>query len=196
MGTPILTITDGNGERALGQLSHGDKGVTETIGAMFALVHSAQRASVVRDVANAAKDAAGVYAYVRDRVYFKRDPEGVERLQAPDAMLRSIRETGQVQGDCDDAAMLVAALIQAQGGTPVFVVVAMPSPTNPARFAHVFAGVMRDPSGELTRANVVPLDPQERARVPFGVWPKPCGPGAKKCVSRTRLYRWNGAFRW
>lgn len=192
--TPLLTIWTDAGERTLGKLAPGVAGIDQTVGAMFAIIESAQRFSVVRDVARALDGAPGVYEYVRERVKFVRDPNGLERLQAPNAMLRTIRETGSVEGDCDDAAMLVAALVKAQGLRPVLILVARPSRTSPDRFGHVLAGYMVDPAGELTRENVVPMDPQER--VPMNVWPRPCRGTDTRCVSKTRIYAWNGGIRW
>lgn len=192
---PILTVKDVS-ETALGRLSAGERGINETITAMFALIDSAQRVGAVQDVARATVDLQGIYDFAEKRVRFEADPPELERLQTPQSLLRSIRETGTVAADCDDLAMLVASLIQAQGRRPVLICVGLPSKSTPARFGHVFAGAMIDPAGPLTRENVTPLDPQEGFGV--GVWPKPCrGRRVDKCVARTRIYAWNGGdIRW
>ena len=56
-----------------------------------------------------AGELAAVFAFVRDRVRFTRDPVGVELLQgAPYTLTRGA-------GDCDDKATLLASLLESIG---------------------------------------------------------------------------------
>lgn len=79
---------------------------------------------------------ATLYAWVRDRVRYVRDPAGAEQLQAPwyTAMHR--------RGDCDDKSILLAALIHA-ARLPFRIAfrVIGTNPLRPDRFSHVYTVV-------------------------------------------------------
>jgi hypothetical protein len=64
------------------------------------------------------------------------DPSGVELLHDPVLLLEDIRERGQARGDCDDVAVLGAALGGAMGLSARFVVVGFRGPNEP--FEHVW----------------------------------------------------------
>lgn len=49
------------------------------------------------------------------RFEFVRDPPGLELLKAPDVMLQEWEHTGTFTGDCDDAAIMAAAVALAAG---------------------------------------------------------------------------------
>jgi len=66
---------------------------------------------------NLRAEACTVLNYVRDRVRYVRDIRGTEVLQIP-------RLTMQDGGDCDDKAMLIAALLGSIGHATRFVAVA------------------------------------------------------------------------
>lgn len=70
---------------------------------------------------------------------FVRDPHDVELLTTPGEQLRQIAGTGAAYGDCDDVALLGAALAQA-GGLPVHYVLYGFGPP-PTSFSHIFAEV-------------------------------------------------------
>lgn len=82
-----------------------------------------------------AAEIAAVHGFVRDRVRYTRDPDGVEMLQKPVRILE-VR-----QGDCDDKSILVCALLGSIGHKTRLVAIG-PSNNN---FAHVFAQV-RNPA--------------------------------------------------
>ena len=54
-------------------------------------------------------ELAAIYQWVRDNIRYRYDPRGLEWIQAPD---RTVQEKA---GDCDDLAILIAALVQAIG---------------------------------------------------------------------------------
>ena len=62
--------------------------------------------------------------YGRAVFHFTRDPHGVELLHTPAWMLREIAQRGKTYVDCDDAALLLAALGEAVGIPARFVAVA------------------------------------------------------------------------
>lgn len=72
-----------------------------------------------------------VYAlwdFVKNRVRYVRDIAGVETLQTPDVILQNL------SGDCDDKAMLLAALLQAIDHPVRFVAVGF----QPGSYSHVY----------------------------------------------------------
>lgn len=71
-----------------------------------------------------------------DRVFrFVADPKGVELLRTPTFQLREIKAHGTTVGDCDDAAILGAALGMAVGIGAIFRVISFREGAN---FAHVY----------------------------------------------------------
>lgn len=59
--------------------------------------------------------ARAVRDYLDEHLQFVRDPRGVEMLSTPRYLLTQIARRYIVQGDCDDAAILGAALAKAVG---------------------------------------------------------------------------------
>lgn len=74
---------------------------------------------------------------------FARDPAGVEMVSRPGAMLDEFRCVGYITGDCDDAAVLGAAIGKAVGFPARFVVLGFHGPRSP--FTHVFTELMEGP---------------------------------------------------
>jgi transglutaminase-like putative cysteine protease len=72
-------------------------------------------------------EISALHSWVRDRIRYVRDPEGVELVQTPEATLRI------GQGDCDDKSTLLAAMLLATGHPCRFVAVGMGG----APFSHV-----------------------------------------------------------
>lgn len=68
---------------------------------------------------------------------FVRDPAGVELVHRPERLLDLWRAKGHIPGDCDDAAVLGAALGKSIGLPARFVVLGFYGPTMP--FSHVYA---------------------------------------------------------
>lgn len=99
------------------------------------------------------KDFAGearrLFEFVRDQIRYVKDMDGVENLHTADQVLR------QRAGDCDDKAILLAALLLSVGHTPRFVVAAF----EPDFYSHVW--VQDDLDGRW-----VDMEPTEA--LPFG----------------------------
>lgn len=77
-----------------------------------------------------------IRGYIKDRLRFVRDPNGVELLQLPRQLLADIQHRSYTMGDCDDAATLSATLLTAIGFPCRFEAVAFFSPHSP--FSHVY----------------------------------------------------------
>jgi hypothetical protein len=107
-------------------LSDGQRGTWQTIDAMVKLCHEAVLDEQVRQAALAiCAPVAGhdfdgevrrLYEWVRDNVTFRRDPLNVERVQTP------INTLNFKTGDCDDQALLLAALLSSLGHPCQFIV--------------------------------------------------------------------------
>jgi transglutaminase-like putative cysteine protease len=106
-------------------LAGGDLGAWQTLRKMRALVNASLTDPVVVAAAKeaVAACAAGDYEcnafqvgyWLGERFQFVRDPVDVELLHEPRYMLDAITSRGFFQGDCDDAAVLGAALGKAIG---------------------------------------------------------------------------------
>lgn len=66
--------------------------------------------------------AMAVRAFLHAHTRYENDPWGAEVLKSPRAMLRQIHRDGVTAGDCDDMALLAAALGRAAGLPARFVV--------------------------------------------------------------------------
>jgi hypothetical protein len=128
------------------RISRGDEGTRQTLAKMKRLVNGSLAAPMVRGTAVnimrpvVPRDRVGQITALRcfldERVQFLRDPVGVELLHSPDWLLREIQARYYVTGDCDDVAILGAALGKAAGLKARFVAVAFYDPVAP--YAHVW----------------------------------------------------------
>lgn len=89
------------------------------------------------DGQDGAEQAQAIRDWLENHTEFLRDPDGVEMLHGPVWQANQINRYGVVQVDCDDVAMLGAALGKAVGLRARFVVVGFDSPRSPYR--HVWA---------------------------------------------------------
>jgi len=78
-----------------------------------------------------AGEVAVLHAFVRDRIRYIQDVEGVETLQTPDFTLKCR------QGDCDDKSILLNTLLAATGKKTAFIAVGM----NGGFYQHVLSAV-------------------------------------------------------
>jgi hypothetical protein len=65
-------------------------------------------------------EARAIGQFVQKHIRYVKDPVGTESLQAPDMMIRMMKDAGYAMGDCDDMALLIAALLMSVGIKPVF----------------------------------------------------------------------------
>jgi transglutaminase-like putative cysteine protease len=125
------------------EISDGVPGIKQTLYLMRALVRRYKvdpnirhvAASLVQDLPP--KDWRGqvrrLHAFVRDRIRYLRDIDGVETVQTPDKTLEL------AYGDCDDKATLLATLLQTIGHPARFVAIATQAPGD---FSHVFVDTL------------------------------------------------------
>ncbi len=94
---------------------------------------------------------ADIRAWIVSRFQFVRDPSGVELLKSPAYMLGERDRTGRIAGDCDDAAILGAAIALATGYRVRWVLLGF---TPGAPFKHVFAEAAPTAAGPWTDFDV------------------------------------------
>jgi hypothetical protein len=129
-------------------IPNGDFGTLATVGWMRRLARSGSTDPLVRYTASAivrevpGKDAMGqaraIRSWLSEWTQFLRDPNGTELLHSPRHLLSVLRQTRlPLRIDCDDVAVLGAALGGAVGLRARFVIVGFLSPDAP--FRHVWA---------------------------------------------------------
>lgn len=67
-------------------------------------------------------EALALGDYIKNTVRYVRDPSGIEYLQDPLTIISQM-QAGEACGDCDDMALLVAALLLSVGHEPSFAAV-------------------------------------------------------------------------
>lgn len=126
---------------------------------------------------NARLELSTLLDFVRDRVRYQADPLDVEFVQSPARLLDAIRRSGTAAGDCDDMAVLLAALVETAGYPTRFRVQGRPGQD----FSHVVIEA-QEPAGAW-----VTLDPTRRSG---GLGTAPATRGAREAtemlVSRRR----------
>lgn len=146
-------------ETVLGSIPDGLAGTKATLRIMRNFAQAAVRdpAQTVRQKAESLvrelpprqwfREIRALHEFVRDEIRYLRDPVGVERVATPEATL----EIGQ--GDCDDKATLLAALLDSIGHPTRFVAVAF----NGEGFSHVLVETKIAHTGD-DRKDWLPLE--------------------------------------
>lgn len=143
-------------------IAWGDAGVRQTLDVMRQMVlASAGIPSVVETARSLAYygGAAAIRQWMSRVWRFVPDPAHTELLATPEYLLQQLDDTGQIVGDCDDAAVLGAALGEAIGLEATFTVLAFDEGAGPTfwqpipRFSHVFASLLT-PDGRTVNLDV------------------------------------------
>lgn len=135
----------------------GAAGIVQTMGLMRSMANQAIDHPLIRQHAARATEhvprghpkesALAIGEWVRARVRYLPDPLHQEHLTHPAKIAEAIAEGKKVFGDCDDMAMLVAAMSKSIGLQPIFHGVGRGE-----KFHHVYtevAGVAVDPTVSL-----------------------------------------------
>lgn len=148
------------------QIPHNHAGIEVTVRHMRRLGRQgASRPDVQRWARDIVGDATGAEAARRIRAFlartvrFRYDPPGVELIRTPRYLLRQIAADGRAEGDCDDVAVLGAALGMAVGLPARYVLLGF-VPGEP--FEHVYAEL-------VTARGPVELDTTRPAQMPPGL---------------------------
>lgn len=86
---------------------------------------------------DATEQAYAIREWVEQHTDFLRDPDGAEMLHGPVWQLQQVQQRGSVRVDCDDVAMLAAALGKSIGLRARFVVVGFNGAQGP--YSHVWS---------------------------------------------------------
>jgi transglutaminase-like putative cysteine protease len=145
-------------EFLMAPLPPGRAGIDATLAVMRNVARGQAALPDVRKVAVAITDGTSPYGgaerarlildWVKAHLLFVPDPIGVEALTTPQAHLRAINVNGHSNGDCDDAATLIATLARSVGLHTRFVAASFLSSR---RLHHVWA--------EAYDGGWIPLDP-------------------------------------
>lgn len=147
------------------EIPGGDAGIEATIVHMRRVAREGARDPAVLELAARLEGATATGAAQRIRgflsrsVHFRDDPPGLELVRTPGYMLQELEERGRIEGDCDDVAVLGAALGMAAGMRAQYVLVGF-SPAAP--WSHVYAELI--PPG----LPAVELDTTRPAQMPRG----------------------------
>jgi transglutaminase-like putative cysteine protease len=126
----------------------GDLGAIQTLHKMRGIVNASLADPLVIETARTIVENAGVLGrdqwgkylalrqWMEAHLQFLPDPQGIELLSTPRYMLQRIRQALFVSGDCDDGAILGAALGKAVGLPAKFRALSFGSQARP--FQHVY----------------------------------------------------------
>jgi hypothetical protein len=119
-------------DQELQKLGEGINGNLETIEVMKKMAREYSRHDLVKRLAtnilhykninshHYLDEARAIGEFVKKHIRYVKDPVGTESLQAPDMMIRMMKDVGYAMGDCDDMALLTAALLMSVGIRPRF----------------------------------------------------------------------------
>lgn len=159
-------------------IADDDRSTAQTIAAMRAVVHDAAQygpytSRLATACAKRGHTIKTLYEFIREYVNFRPDKFGTEQLHHPEYLLAqlagetrtpsNIGEDGKLLCDCDDVAMLGAAVLLTAGMRPFFVTIARTA-NEPYKHVH-YAVWFGDSFGQSV---IIPCDPQER--LPIGTW--------------------------
>lgn len=100
-----------------------------------------------------------LYDWLVRSIVFKKDTFPTEHLRHPEQLIAEVAQDGRTAADCDDLAMLAAAVLRSLGFRAVFIVAAR---TDLGPWEHVLPGY-------IDGGTLVPVDAQQRA--PIGALP-------------------------
>lgn len=133
-----MIVTRQPSTATLGFIPEGAPGIDATLKVMGGFVKDGKKSMMVRDQVLALtqglqqKDWVGevraLHAFVRDKIRYLADPSGVELVQTAEATLRN------KQGDCDDKATLLCAMLESCNHPTRFVAIGF----EPGIYEHVY----------------------------------------------------------
>lgn len=154
----------------------GDLGALQTLRRMKQIANASLGDPLVIETARSIVENAGVLGrdqwgkylalrqWIEEHVQFLPDPVGLELLSTPRYMLQRIRQAQFVSGDCDDAAILGAALGKAVGLRAKYRALSFVNQRRP--FQHVYTLLLVNGKWANLDATRSPrTDPPDPARV-------------------------------
>lgn len=155
-------------------IGYGDSGAEQTLAGMVAIVNGAvsdpafvrfaRQLAVHGGVRNTMAQAFAIRGWLSRVWRFVDDPTDTELLRGPDDMLRDYAQHSVIMGDCDEAAIMGAALGTAVGIPSRLVALAFTQANGKSGpFEHVYAALVMSDGSELdldvTRPNGMTILP-------------------------------------
>lgn len=131
---PEMSLGENTGKTKNSKLGFGVQGNLDTIEVMKKVARTRARHPKVRELALRILESHGVKSqdyydealaigrYVKAKVRYVRDINGVEQLHDPLTLIDQIQK-GMAHGDCDDMSLLIATLLLSIGHQPYFRIV-------------------------------------------------------------------------
>lgn len=138
-------------DQEIKKVRNGINGNLDTIEVMKRMAREYSRHSLVKRLCtnilhynnipshNYLDEARAIGEFVRKHIRYVKDPVGTESLQAPDMMIRMMKDAGYAMGDCDDMSLLIAAMLMSVGIRPVFRAIKYKKETT--NFNHIYVVV-------------------------------------------------------
>lgn len=147
-----------------GDTANGIAGNYETVEIMCRVAREKSCHPLVRELALRILDAANVKSqnyvdeakaignYVKNKVRYVRDINGIETLHDPLTLIDQLKR-GTAQGDCDDMSLLIATLLLSIGHQPFFRIVKYKKGLN--GFQHIYVVAYENNWGDKNKKRIV-----------------------------------------
>lgn len=145
-------------------IGNGLKGNLQTINFMKTVARQRMSHPIIRRLAlNILEDyrvpsmayvseALAIGDFIKEKVRYVRDPDGIEYLQDPVDLVKQIT-SGFAQGDCDDMSLLTATLLLSIGHQPSFRAVRYYEPVG--NYNHIYTVVYEKDIGVPNKRRIV-----------------------------------------
>lgn len=163
----LQIFRDGNGKTCYlkGPLADGEQGNMQTLSVMSHIVNEDRlqpdiRHFVLREIVRRVPghdiigEADAAFEYARDRIVYRRDPVGVERVADLWSTLYALNPS-EPEGDCGIKSLFLATCLAAIGHRPVFVIVKQSAKQR--AFNHVYVGDVIGPN-DIRYYDPTPID--------------------------------------
>lgn len=90
---------------------------------------------------NSLRDISTITNYVRNTIRFTHDIKGIETVKTVERIYNEIRNTGKFIGDCDDATVLLGAMLKSIG-YPIKIVIVSLRELKGDNFNHIYLRVL------------------------------------------------------
>jgi len=163
--SPEMLLGENSTQVKNGNVGSGVVGNYNTIEIMKRVARERSRSPLVRELTlrvlesygiksqNYIGEAKAIGDYVRKKVRYVRDINGVETLHDPLTLIDQIKRD-QAQGDCDDVSLLIATMLLSIGHQPYFAIVKYHTQPN-GGFNHIYVTVYEKNWGDKQKKRIV-----------------------------------------
>ena len=122
-------------------IPEGKAGTRATLYQMREVAVQDSRQSLVQQLAQTYPSPIFIEQFFRMCWDIVPDPENCEYVRAPRYQVECYLETGRLEGDCDDAAVLASSMLRSIGWPSFLIAIRMPGQSD---FSHVFCSAVQD----------------------------------------------------